>query len=187
MNRTRRVSLAAWVALTAMTSGVLQGQDGVLLPAEAQVALFQKIWSFDRSRAAPPGTIIVVYQSRFRHSLVTKDELLEAIARNGRKMTAVPVDLDRGSGELDAVLEHAKNAVLYVAPLRAVEVRTVTAPAARYNVRTITAVREYVGRGVAVGVFLRGKRAAVVIDLKQSRREGADFSSQLLKLAEVIP
>ena len=187
MSRTCRVSLAIWVALTAMTSGVLHGHDPVLLPAEAQVALFQKIWSLDRSMAVAPGTIIVVYQSRFRHSLVTKDEMLEAIARNGRTMTAVPVDLDRGAGELDSVLKHAKNAVLYVAPLRAVDVRTVTAPAASHGIRTVTAVREYVGRGVAVGVVLRGKRAAVVIDLKQSRREGADFSSQLLKLAEVIP
>ena len=187
MSRTCRVALAICAALVVMTSGVLHGHDEVLLPAEAQVALFQKIWSLDRAMLEAPTTIIVVYQSRFRRSLVTKDEMMEAIARSGKKTRAGPIDLDRGSGELESALARAENAVLYVAPLRAVDVQTVTASAASHGVRTVTAVRDYVGRGVAVGVVLRGKRAAVVIDLTQARREGADFSSQLLKLAEVIP
>jgi hypothetical protein len=48
-------------------------------------------------------------------------------------------------------------------------------------------VSRYVPLGVAVGARLQAERPRLLLNLQAARRAGADFSAELLKLAEVIP
>ena len=45
----------------------------------------------------------------------------------------------------------------------------------------------FVEDGLAVGIAMKGNRPLVVINLTASKAEGADFSSQLLHIAKIIP
>ena len=74
----------------------------------------------------------------------------------------------------------------YIAPLRAVNVEALVGLFRAKHIRTVTAVDEYILTGAAVGLALRGDHAEIVVNLPGSRAEGADFSSQLLRLARIV-
>jgi hypothetical protein len=54
------------------------------------------------------------------------------------------------------------------------------------KITTITGVPEFVKKGIALGLTLRAERPLVLVHLPAARAEGADFNSQLLKLARVL-
>ena len=55
------------------------------------------------------------------------------------------------------------------------------------NVTTLTGVPQYVALGLAVSVRLQGERPNFVINAEAAKAEGADFSAELLKLAQIWP
>ena len=76
--------------------------------------------------------------------------------------------------------------VLYVAPLRAVAIGEVVAISRARKITTLTGVPEFVEKGIALGIALRAERPLILVHLAAARAEGADFNSQLLKLARVL-
>ena len=121
-------------------------------------------------RLASSGTDVV---------LVGRPRLRDEIAEHG----LVTVDLDRESLS-DCLKIHAAS-LLYIAPLRAVDVAALTATASAAGVTTVSGVPQYVSEGVAVGVRLQRDRPRILINLQGARLQGADFAAELLKLADV--
>ena len=76
--------------------------------------------------------------------------------------------------------------ILYVAPLRSTDVRSIGEMCRSLHVPTFSGVSSYVDEGLALGVARRGGKATIVINLTAARQSGCDFSSQLLHIAEVI-
>jgi hypothetical protein len=97
---------------------------------------------------------------------------------------AVAIDLDGDT--LDRANGRQHIDALYFAQLRAVDVRTLTKWSEDHQLRTLTGIPEYVDKGVAVSVRLKGERPQIVINLPAARREGADYGAQLLRLAQVL-
>ena len=56
----------------------------------------------------------------------------------------------------------------------------------REKIITLTGVPEYVNMGLAVGIDIRENRPQIVINMSAAKAEGADFSSQLLKLSKIV-
>jgi hypothetical protein len=166
-----------------LLAGSASAQQRVPVPADVQFALFSKIWTLDRSftngRAVTVG---IVYQRLYRESFVTKEEVLRVAGRvGGVRVALIEIDETRNDRDrFDGV------DVAYLTPLRAVDLQHVLTETRARGIRSITGVPEYVGMGVAVGIGAEADRPAILIDLEAARREGSDFSSQLLKLARVI-
>jgi hypothetical protein len=97
----------------------------------------------------------------------------------------VGIDLDR-TPNLAAALARLQVAVLYVSPLRAADLRTVTGACRGAGVITVTGVTDYVETGLAIGIGAKGERPEIVVNLAASRAEGADLNAQLLKLARIV-
>ena len=76
--------------------------------------------------------------------------------------------------------------VLYITPMRAVDLGSITKQTRAAARVTLTGVPEYVDAGIAVGVDLQGERPRILINLAAARAEGADFDSRLLKLAKIV-
>lgn len=162
----------------------------MVVPVTTQAALFSRILAFDRALAARNhGDLVIgiLYQSRFRESLNTKDVLVdvEAEARPFLGVRYVPIEVGDGA-DLGTLLEANEIDVLYIAPLRAVDLADVTAVTRVRSILTFTGVPEYVAAGIAVGIGARGGRPHILINLSAARAEGADFSSELLKLAQIV-
>ena len=163
------------------------------MPVEVQVPLLLKILSFDRSQSGPesgPLVMGVVFQGRNRASLRIGEEIhdrLTAAGRGsaaGRSIRVVLIDLDQ-TDDLRATLIRDSIRVVYVAPLRGVEISTVAAATRERLVVTLTGVPRYVLEGIAVGLDVNGPRPQIVINLAASRASGAVFSAQLLKVARL--
>ena len=112
-------------------------------------------------------------------------EVCRSIAAPKASIRAVPVDLD-SQPDLEAALAGSKVDLMYIAPLRAMNLKVITALSRAKKVLTLTGVPDYAEKGVAVGVGLKGESPEIIINLPAAREEGSDFSSSLLKLARVI-
>jgi hypothetical protein len=186
----RRCTIAVGVcAICAFTPAVANAQD-MDVPVQIQVALFLKVLTFDRNLVIAPASEIVVgvvFQSGYRSSVNAKNIAMAALqsSSNSRKIRAIAIDLDRET--LLTALPRYRPSVLYVAPLRAVEIGDLAASARNANVTTVTGVPQYVALGLAVSVRLQGERPKLVINAEAAKAEGADFSAELLKLAQIWP
>jgi len=163
-------------------------------PVEIQIPILSRILVFDRQlqeRAGDEIVIGIVYQQRFRASRSAKDEVV-AILDDGRveQINGIPVryvlvDLEPGIALVDVVRGHEID-LLYVAPLRAFDIRFITALSRDAKILTYSGVPEYVNQGISVGLDTRGGRPEILVNTVAAAEEGADFSSELLKLARII-
>jgi hypothetical protein len=158
----------------------------VPVPVGVQVPLLLKILTFDRhlADAAEPLVVGVVFQHRNRASAAIGEEVRGLLATSARPIRVVAIDLDE-TRDLRGTLLRESVRVVYIAPLQAVSVATVTEATRGERVISITGVPRYVEQGLAVGIDLTDSRPRIVINLAASRAEGADFSAELLKLARL--
>jgi hypothetical protein len=183
--------LPGWLALPVVglafgAGAVPAAAQDVPVPVEVQVPLLLKILTFDRALAgvADPLVVAIVFQGRNRASTAIGEDVRGRLAAAVRPVRIVVIDLDEIS-DLRAALIRDTVRVLYVAPLQAVSVSTITAATRGERIVSMTGVPRYVEQGLAVGIDLNGPRPEIVINLAASRAEGADFSAQLLKLARL--
>lgn len=161
---------------------------------DVQYPLFLKILTFDRQldqRAGREVVIGVVYQDRVRASWLAKDEFLGVVANSAIKrirntpVRAVPIAVDADE-KFEAELIRKGVDVLYVAPLRAHDVRKITRLSQKRQILTLTGVPEYVESGVAIGIGIAGDTPEILVNLECARKEGADLHANLLRLAKLV-
>ena len=169
--------------IVVLLCGSVLGQPLVLIPSGEQLALIRKVWTLDRN-FPQKGTITVaiVYQRLDPESEVTKEEMLNA-GRNLRGLQFILVDMESLNTDWRAF-----NGVhvVYLAPLRGVNLTALLEATRKRSIRTFTGVPEYVARGVAVGIASEHNRTVIMVNQRAARAEGANLSSQLLKLARVV-
>lgn len=193
MPRSPLVLLGAAALAPLLLLAPLRAQE-VPVPVEVQVTLFVKILSFDRhlnARPAGPVVLGVLYQGRYPTSDHVAERFRAAAGRvrgegeAGPSFQIVAIDLDETQDLAEALVRH-QVVVLYVSPLRAVNVREVALVARRRGVVTLTGVPRYVQGGLGIGLDLNNSRPEIIINLSATRAEGADLDAQLLKLARII-
>lgn len=189
----RLSSLFLWILGSILLAPPASGQD-MAVPAEVQVPLFLKILTLDRQLEATVGDEIVigvVHQPQIRESWRALQAFTAALEASpirsvkGRPVRTVPLVVENVEALRRAVAEQEVD-VLYVTPLRAVEVRDVAALARDLHFRTLTGVPTYVAGGLAVGIGLKGQRPEILVNLEAAAAEGADYNSQFLRLARVV-
>ena len=190
----RRLAVLLGGALLVLPWPALFSAQDVKVPVEVQFDLLTKILVFDRNLKARVGEEIVVgvvFQSLYRASLAAKDEFLSAAEKSrdlridGLAIRCIAIDL-KNDLPLEDVLAEDKIDVLYVAPLRAYDIRTIAAASRARRILSLTGVPEYVRNDLAVGIDAIGGKPRILINLAASKAEGCDFSSKLLNLATVI-
>jgi ABC-type uncharacterized transport system substrate-binding protein len=156
------------------------------VPVDTQVAVFRNIWKLDRNvDGAKEMTLGIVYQENYADSVAAKDDFIAAMAKQNLRVTIVSIESSTDD-RLSKRLHDVEADVIYVAPLRAVDVSAIGRISRFRRMRTITGVPEYVEQGLAVGVGIRKDRPLIIVNLEQSRAEGSSFSSQLLALARIV-
>ncbi len=160
---------------------------------EVQYSIFVRILSFDRTLQRKERSKIVIgvlYQEGVRESLQAKNDFLAAVAQSnikevfGRQIECVLISATSatlstvgGSGAID---------VLYVAPVRALDIGQLVGQMADAKILTLTGVPDYVEDGIAIGIGVRGDKPVILVNLHEARNQGADLSAQLLHLATIV-
>ncbi len=162
------------------------GSVSAAVPVDVQLALFANIWRLDRN-FNPNGvvTLVIVYQDGYRDSLLVKDDIVTTVQRLKLPIRCIPLEV-RSADLLRKGLSEIHGAVVYVAPLRSIDVAEIARISRARGLRTVTGVPEYVEEGIAVGIGERKDRPLIIINLRGARAAGSDFSSPLLHLARIV-
>jgi hypothetical protein len=186
---THRVLLRLAV-LAAVAVPRLAAQD-IRVPAATQARVFLKAATYDRRDEASPNDVVVtvVFRGEQRASSAVRDTVESALRMlddiDGVRIRVILVDLDQRS--LPAVLRSERVALLYVCPLGQADVRRVVAAARSARVTTASGVPQHLDEGVSMSLQAVGNRARLLLNLRAAREAGANFSSDLLRLATVRP
>ena len=164
------------------------------VPIKLQYPIFLKIMTYDRTlkaRGDDSVTFAVLYEQHFRPSFNAMEEFLNTLSESpvniiaGLPVRGVAIDLNDETDLADELRSHHVD-ILYVAPLRAVQMKDISSITRAAKVLTVTGVTKYVEEGLSVSVGVRGEKPQLLINLAASRAEGADFDSRLLELARII-
>lgn len=168
--------------------------EEMIVPVKLQLALFFKILSYDRNLKARVGNEIVigiVYERDFRKSLRVKEELVNLLNNaSAKKLQGIPIQYVSieisDKTDLTSIISQNHVDILYISPVHGAAIRKIRAASRAKQILTLTGVPDYVESGVAVGIGIKGSKPLIIINLPASKAQGADFTSQLLKLAKVI-
>ncbi len=164
------------------------------VPVNLQLRLLSRVLQFDRRFPENLGEEVVLgvlYQSRFRASLDAMSAARSALEEKANRfvgevpLRVVALDMDEGLSLADALADRGID-VLYVAPLRSVEIRALSRISREGGVLTFTGVPEYLRMGLAVSVGSRRGRPEILINADAAAAEGVLFSSELLKIATLV-
>jgi hypothetical protein len=191
--RFRSLMPAAFVLVFPLFAVPAAGQD-IAVPMELQLPLFKKVLTFDRNlekRTEGELVVCVLFQSRFRRSLAVKNDFFECLGKTpagtlGRfPLRYEAIDMSE-TPDWFAEAAARRVSILYIAPLRAVDVRSIFQKSQSRRWLTWTGVMEYVDAGCSIGIVLKGERPSIRVNLPASKSEGMDFSSQLLNFVQVV-
>jgi hypothetical protein len=175
-------------------AAALTGNQPAAVPMPMQFQLVLKVLSAERNRPLETRKALaigIVYQRKSPDSRDVKDRLAAEIEKGtaNHRAPAVRFALIDVSNPADLAsgFARANPDILYVSPLPGFDLDSVVSLSRARKILTFTGVPAYVRSGLSVG-FSSSERgdARILINRKASLAEGADFSSKLLKLAQVI-
>ncbi len=164
------------------------------VPTDRQFSFLARVLTYDRNLKARAGNEIVIgvlYQASYSESRTTMEEFTRAVDHSsiqrirGLTVSYVPLDISSGLPAAGELAQHGVS-VLYVTPLNGVDITSIVQLCRDNGITGATGVYEYVEAGLAIGLVPNGSRPPVLINLPAAAEQGADFSSQLLKLAQVL-
>ncbi len=160
------------------------------------IKILMRALTYEQSLDRKAGTSIrvgVLYDPSSTDSVqasMTAIALFQAQARTmtfkERRILVVGVPIQRDDARLMEDLA-ADLKVAYLTPgLAQQTVERVVAATRTLGVISMSALRDHVRWGVALGVALQAGKPRILVNLAAARLEGAEFSSQLLQLADLI-
>ena len=160
---------------------------------KTQYTLLLKILTYDKKfliKATDKVIIGIVFQNSYRLSVDAKETLVDIIDESGLKVenrivNYILMDLS-GSGRLEYFVKNNSPDVLFVLPVRGINIGTITAVSQKYKIMTFTGVSAFMDDGISVCVNMDGEKPVIIINRNSARSESVDFSSQLLKVARII-
>lgn len=191
----RAATLTLALALCASRAPAAHADEGSWTSSALHLKIVMRAIAYDhnlRKQEAIPLRVGVLYDPRSRPSEAHALAIVERMREQARDMTlkrrTVYVDMVRleEDARLRATLSLGLS-ILYLVPgLELADVRRVIRVTRDLDVITACGVEAYVYAGVSIGSILRGESPKILINLAASRLEGADLSSQLLQLAEIV-
>lgn len=191
LRKIRNISILSWLSLVVLllTSFEVRTPSGI--SAKEQYLLFMKVLSYNRNLSQQVGDTLkigIVFQEKFRTSMISHREFTAAAKDSDFKnINGIPIICKSiPLGDIDQFVRDVKSDgidVLYISPLRAVNIEDILELSRGHDLITLTAQVEYCEAGVSTSLELINERVRIVINLEGAKEEGTDYSSQLLKLA----
>ena len=178
------------LSLAGLSSAIAQT---VKVPLEVQVNVIPKILSLNKSFKLKNGESFnstIVYSSNQRNSKRIYDGFKKLLGEKEILLNNHPTNFySIEVNSLEKLREHIRTnniKMIYITPLRGVNIKDITQLCKEESVLTITAVEEYENNNISVILSLEQSKLNIKINQKSAKGEGADFSSRLLKIAKLI-
>jgi hypothetical protein len=170
------------------------GKQRSELPVAVELGLLLKALTYDYhfSSRYPDGMRLGVLSYRdVPQSRKVAGEILQ-IAGGQRKLMIVGAEISAfeiplsDATTLEDLIKSRRINTLYLCPHLDGLVSSIITLASKHRIPTLTGVREYVEQGAALGAVIKGKHPKLIINLRASKAQGAEFKAKLLALAEII-
>lgn len=164
------------------------------VPIDVQVPIFSKAIALDRNLTKKVDSksklnVAVLYQSKFRSSLVSKDNFVENLNKQKFQfVSSVKVhELEYSDQtQLSEWIKKQEIDIVVVTPMRAVDIGKISQQTQSSRVLSFSLVADYANYGISFSIESKSDKPQIVINLKSAKAEGSDFNSHLLKLVRLI-
>jgi hypothetical protein len=164
----------------------------VLLPAELQAELLAKLLPYDRSFEERAGgqsvVVLIAVRPRDAESSTAAAMLKSALSRIDR-LGKLPhrdvVVTYEGPQGLAARCRNEHASVVYVTPGFDDQIEALGAALTGVDVLSVSAVSNYVPRGIVLGFELTSGKPKLVLNLPQARKQNVNFGADVLNLMRV--
>jgi hypothetical protein len=180
------------VMLTCIVVYCLPAQS-IMIPVERQVPVLIKVLMFDKH--VPTDTseyrVGIIYDQTEIESNSVKNVIVSASDSshlklfNGIPVRFIPISVDNGAAWYRQILENDISAVM-VTPVSKTVRKNLAAFCSEHRIITMSTVPDYVDEDIAYGLMDDNGRQTIVINLPVSISQGAQFSSQVLRIAKVL-
>lgn len=183
-----------YIFLISSFSGISYSQE-ISVPINNQLQIFNKIIFSNKKFNVKEGNSIegcIIYQKKHRLSSELKSQVLSFFEENKnlKELGNIKINFHilsiENENTLDNYLGSKKVDIVIVTPLRAVDIEQLAKVTRKHKVLSFSFIPEYIESGLSVGVGSKAERPQILINLKASKEEGVDFSSQLLKLSRIV-
>jgi hypothetical protein len=167
--------------------------DKLVVPVELQVDLLGKVLRYDRNfadRVLDEVRVLVVHEPDDAESIRVAREYAAAIgsaAKLGGVKARAEVVAFGGDAELVARVKERKAAVIVFTPSFAARAASLAAQLEGTDALTVSATPDGVREGFVLGFDLVSGKPRMLFNLSRSRRQGADFRAEVLRLMTVFP
>lgn len=144
----------------------------------SQSIFFVKILNYVKNISSLEIVNVGIVFDNNSESIASRDRIINALKSNGRiRLVAIPKNSPDNKIQLMNVL--------YL--VNGVSVEDISQKAKKFKILTFSSNFEDVNKGFAsITVILRNNTPKVIVNLNNSKQEGQNLSSQLLKLSEII-
>ena len=161
-------------------------------PVSVHLPIMMKSLDYDRNlKNKNIIRIGIIYQENFRSSFNTKNQViniakeLESKVGSNYQFEFEGININK-SDDIRDFIKTGNYDVVYIAPLRSVNVENLANILRQNKILALTGIAEYIIYAIPFIVDLDDNKPRLIIDLNNSKLSGADFNVSLLKLAKVI-
>jgi hypothetical protein len=189
---TCRLRLATLLVLGVVSAVSADGlADEVALPAASQIDLLAKVVNYDRNfraRAGARARIVLMVKPGDVDSLRAATQMMAALSLVD-KVGGLPHDdiLEsyRGPAALADLCRSQHVAIVIVGPGFRDDTEAIRAALDGVDVLSVSAVGDYVPKGIVLGFDLVGGHPRMLVHLTQAKRQHVSFLADVLKLMQV--
>ena len=181
------LALAALVVLSARSSFA----DDVVLPVAKQMELLAKVVDYDasfRARAGVRARVVILEKAGDGDSVRTAIQIQAALSHIDAVGGLAHDDIVETYGGAEALADECRSkhvAIVIVGPGFRDDVEAIRAALDGIDVLTVSAVADYVPKGIVLGFDLVGGHPKMLVQLTQARRQHVNFGSDVLRLMQV--
>jgi hypothetical protein len=164
------------------------------LPARRKAILLTRILSYDGALATRAGSTFVICVLFHKGSAASESQAKEMLAAfkelekvmiSGLPLRATSTAFTAATA-LEAQIESEGIDALFVCDGTEDDLAAIKQTTRKRKVLTVGTTNAQVLAGVSVGVLTESSKLQIVVNLPQSREEGAEFGSDLLRVARVV-
>jgi hypothetical protein len=184
--------LLLWLALAiGLSSARMALGQATSVPASVQADLLAKLLPYDRNfenRAGTTVRTIVLVKSGSVRSRIAAEAFKSALSnldRIGGRHHEERIVTYEGAAALAKQCRSERIALVYVTPDFDAELAALERALAGVDVLSVSAVPDYVSRGVVLGFELVSGKPKILLDLPRAKRQNVDFAAAVLRLMRV--
>lgn len=166
----------------------------VSVPIEMQFQIIPKIISLDknyqRKSISEETNLLILYSKQQRSSFqvyeeIVKNSKFQKITISGKESSILSFDIS-SQKDLENFVKKNRVKMLYITPLRGVDVSEITSICKQTSVLSITGVEDFINSNVSVILTMQENKLKININQRSAKEEGTDFSSRLLRMVNIL-